>query len=433
MARSIIHVPRRFVADAWGGTETVILELSRQQQRAGFEPRIVTSLALAPAGARREDIEGIPVERHPYCYPFLGLSPTDRAALDQKGGNLLSLSLFRSLLRLPDVRIYHAHTLKRVGGMVRTAARLRHKPYVVSLHGGVHDVPAAEAAALSRPIQGRFEWGRPFGALLGSRRVLEDADHVLCVGLGEYELARKSLPHDRISHLPNGVDVARFAAADGPAFRARLGIPGDAFLVLQVARLDSQKNQPLLLEAFTILHRRVRRARLLFVGPETEPGYAGRLRTAISAAGLDQAVSILPGLRGGDPALIQAYHACDAFVLPSRHEPFGIVVLEAWSAARPVIASRVGGLRDLIRDDQTGWLLDLEAAGAARTLADALTRLVDEPATARRLAEAGLQEARRRYDWRAIHTQLEAVYQTAEEHAARRRRNRTATGGSPNP
>jgi hypothetical protein len=98
-AKTVVHVPRRFVAEEWGGTETVILEISRQQQRAGLRPVILTSRALARQAA--ETIGGVPVKRYPYCYPFLGLSSADRAALDKKGGNLLSLSLFWALLREP--------------------------------------------------------------------------------------------------------------------------------------------------------------------------------------------------------------------------------------------------------------------------------------------------------------------------------------------
>jgi glycosyltransferase involved in cell wall biosynthesis len=417
-ARTIVHVPRRFVAEEWGGTETVVLEISRQQQRAGWQPVIMTSMALARQ--RTETIGGVPVKRYPYCYPFFGLSPADKAALDKKGGNLLSLSFFFALLREPQVRLFHAHALKRLGGEVRTAARLRKKPFVVSLHGGVFDVPTAELGTLLKPIENKTEWGKPFGALFGSRRVLEDADYVICVGQSEMEKARRELTHERIAYLPNGVDCAKFARGDGAAFRAKHGLPTDAFLVLNISRIDAQKNQLLLLEAFARFRATQPKAFLVLIGPETQPAYAARLREFIAAHQLGGCVRLLPGLRNDHPELIQAFHASDVFVLPSMHEPFGIVVLEAWSAGRPVIASHIGGLQALLRDDETGLFFDPNAANAAADLAARLQRLATEPATRLRLAQAGQAEARARYDWLQVGQQLEQLYQHAEAHATRR-------------
>ena len=414
----IIHVPRRFVAEEWGGTETVILEISRQQRLAGDRPEIMTSMALATR--RDEQIGGVPVRRFPYVYPFLGLSRADCAAMDKKGGNLLSFSLFASLLTRPGVRLFHAHALKRLGGEVRTAARLRRKPFVVSLHGGVFDVPSAEREEMLKPIANKPEWGKAFGALFGSRRILEDADQVICVGQSEMEKARGQLTHDRIAYLPNGVDCDRFAAGDGAAFRSRHNIPADAFLALNVSRIDAQKNQMLLLEAFARLRSSHPGAFLLLIGPETQPGYAAALREFITANGLADRVRILPGLRNDSPDLVNAYHACDVFVLPSRHEPFGIVVLEAWSAGRPVMVSHVGGLKALVRHEQNGLFIAGGGEATAEGLAGQLRWLSAAPELRRQLGAVGREEARSRYDWSRIAGQLEELYQAAEQHAARR-------------
>ena len=415
---TIVHVPRRFVAHEWGGTETVILEISRQQQLAGLHPLIITSMALA--SQREESIAGIPVLRYPHSYPFFGLSTADRAAMDKKGGNLLSLSLLRALIRQPDVRIFHAHALKRLGGTVRTAARFRRKPYVVSLHGGIFDVPAAELSDLTKPIEGKFEWGRLFGALLGARRVLDDADHVICVGASEAEKARASLPHDRISYLPNGVDSTRFSSGNGPAFRLAHNIPPDAFLLVAIGRIDSQKNQLTLLEAFARFLPSAPNARLLIIGPETQPAYAQQLRVFISANNLAHAVTILPGLGNDSHSLVDAYHAADVFTLASRHEPFGIVVLEAWCAAKPVVASRIGGLQSLIRDGETGLFFNPSDPDAASQLAVQLSLLHQNPNLRASLGNAGRAEALAHYDWSRICLRLESIYQLAEAHAAAR-------------
>lgn len=417
-ARTIIHVPRRFVANEWGGTETVVLEISKQQRAAGFNPVIITSMALAERN--HDEIAGIPVDRYPHLYPFCGLSAADRAAMDKKGGNLLSLSLLRALIRQPDVRLYHAHALKRLGGSVRTAARWRKKPYVVSLHGGIFDVPAAELSDLTKPIQGKIEWGKPFGALLGARKVLDDADHVICVGDSEAQKAKASLPHDRVSYLPNGVDCRRFTTGEGRRFREHFGIAADAFLIVNISRIDSQKNQLGLLEAFARFHAATPGARLVMIGPETQPAYGDKLRAFIAANHLGESATILPGLSNESGLLIDAYHAADAFVLSSRHEPFGIVVLEAWCAGRAVVVSRVGGLQSLVRDGETGFFFDPDAPDAAAQLAAQLATLHADPALRERVGEAGRAEAFAHYDWTRIGARLEEIYQMAEESAARR-------------
>lgn len=417
--KSIIHVPRRFVAQEWGGTETVILEISKQQLLEGFHPKIVTSMALA--GTSHEVIGGITVERYDHIYPFFGLSDEQRAAMDKKGGNLLSLPLLAGLLRERDVRLYHAHALKRLGGTVRTAARLRRKPYVVSLHGGIFDVPAAELDDLTKPIKGKIEWGKPFGALLGARRVLDDADHVICVGESESLKAREQLRHERVSYLPNGVDCQRFARGDRRSFREKFGIADDAFLVINIGRIDSQKNQLVLLKAFARFRSQVPGARLLLIGPVTQPAYEAKLKDYLSVENLVDVVTIVPGLGNDSGALVDAYHAADVFVLASRHEPFGIVVLEAWCAALPVIVSRVGGLQSLVRDQETGLFFNPEAPDSAEQLEAALTKLYHNPELRRQIGSAGKREAFGTYDWSSICKRLEDIYQLAEAHAGKRK------------
>ena len=141
-----IQIPRRFVAAEWGGTETTILQSSRALTASGHPARIFTSLALSKT--RRETLHDIEVRRFPYCYPFVGLSRDNRREMDKKGGNLLSLSLLWSLLREPGIDLMHAHSGKRLGGIVRTAARLRGIPYVITLHGGYFDIPTGQMLSL---------------------------------------------------------------------------------------------------------------------------------------------------------------------------------------------------------------------------------------------------------------------------------------------
>ena len=189
-ANRVIHVPRRFSLDDWGGTEAVITNICEAQNAAGLRSEIHTSLALSRK--RSETFREIPVRRYSYCYPFLGLSAKDQHQLDKKGGNLLSWPLYRALRKAKDVRIFHAHVTKRTGSSVLKAARAAKRPCVVTLHGNVFDVPKIEADDVIAPQIGKFEWGRVFGAYFGSRTMLDEVDAVLCVGYSEYEKSRKT-------------------------------------------------------------------------------------------------------------------------------------------------------------------------------------------------------------------------------------------------
>ena len=408
----IIHVPRRYVREEWGGTESVVWGLCQEQLRAGWRPEVVTSLALSRC--REERMGGVPVKRFGYGYPYFGLSPAQKAALDKKGGNLVSFPLFRHLLTVPEVRLFHAHALKRLGGEVMTAARWRRKPCVVSIHGGFFDVPEEEQASLRQPVQGRWEWGKVLGAFFGSRRILEQADMVICVGHGEYDAARQHLSHDRIAYLPNGVETGKFDRGDGQRFRRAHGISPATFVVLSIGRIDAQKNQELLLRAFARFQARRRDSRLVLAGPVTQPDYERRLRRILAVEGLENLVHWLGPVSFEGSDLADVYQASDLMVVPSRHEPFGIVVLEAWCCRKPVIASSVGGMRHLVEEDRTGLFVDPTAEGAEEVLAQRMEQLAGDPERARRLGLAGREEVEKVYDWRRIAGRLEALYQRAE-------------------
>lgn len=404
----ILHVPRRFVASHWGGTETVVLETCRHQIAKGHEARILTSMALAEH--RAEEIGGVPVERFPHFYPWLGLDSEARMRLDQKGGNLFSFALLGALRRERGASILHLHTGKRLGGIVRDAARRLRVPYVVSLHGGLLDVPEAEAATFAEPTAGRIEWGKLLGWWVGSRRVLDDAAAILCLGTEELRRVQERFPRTKAVLFPNGVDADRFARGDGPGFRARHGIPADAPLALCVGRIDPQKNQLLAVEAFARVAARRTEARLLLVGHVTSADYERRLRAAIESSGCAERITLLCGLPSSSPDLLGAYHAADAFLLPSIHEPFGVVVLEAWAAGLPVAASRVGGVPSFTEDGVDALLFE---SGSAEGAAEALDALLGNAERARSIAEAGRRKAVERFSWPRLVDDLQDLYEEA--------------------
>jgi len=413
----VIQVPRRFVAGEWGGTETTILQTSRALRAAGEDVGIFTSLALSDR--RDELIQDVPVRRFPYSYPFFGLSPDARRDMDKKGGNLLSLSLLAALLREPGVDLLHAHTGKRVGATVRTAARLRGIPYVITLHGGHFVVPEGQMTQMLAPLANTIEWGRIAGMLLGSRRVLEDADAVLCVGGDELAAARERLPGKRVELMPNGVDCAAFANGDAVGFRAAYRIPAERRILLCVSRIDYQKSQLALVDALAALSASRSDLHLVLLGPVTVADYQNRLLERIALLGLGDRVTLIPGLQSDDPLLTGAFHAAELFCLASLHEPFGIVILEAWAAGLPVVASRIGGIPSFTEDGVD--VLHAEP-GDAGDLAAKIERLLADRELAGRLAAAGRDKARREYDWSVISRRLLGLYQELIADLSHRRR-----------
>jgi glycosyltransferase involved in cell wall biosynthesis len=407
---NIVQVPRRFVRSCWGGTETVVLETSRQLRALGHEVRIFCPDALADRA--RESMGGVEVERFPYIYPYWGLSAEARRQLDYKGGNLFSPALWRALLRLEGLDLVHLHTRGRLGGIVRRVARRRNIPYVVSLHGGVYDVPAEEKAALLDPTRGAVEWGKVLGWYVGSRRVLDDASAIICVGPEEQARVQERFPRKLVVYLPNGVEVARFRSGEGSAFRARHSIPAEARVIGVVARIDPQKNQGLLVDLLPSLPPDVH---LLLVGHVTDPAYLGLLRGRIAAAGLAERVTLVEGLDGQGQDLVDAYHAADVVCLPSIHEPFGIAILEAWAAKRAVVAARVGGVARLVDEGRNGLLFSPtgEAGAELREARAALLAVLDDPALRASLAENGARAATAEYDWSRITAALLEVYERA--------------------
>src|SRR5260370_31054985 len=217
--------------------------------------------------------------------------------------------------------------------------------------------PEGETQTGTALAKGRFEWGKALGWWVGARRVLDDAAAILCVGQKEQEEAQRHYPRKKVVQLPNGVDAHRFAAGDGASFRARHGIAADTFVVLTVGRIDPQKNQLLTVRLLAQLLREHVNAHLVLVGHVTNASYEAQLESEIGVLGLSNRVTLIRGLDTHDPALVNAYHAADLFVLPSVHEPFGIVILEAWAAGLAVVASRVGGVPSFCSHGEDGWLV----------------------------------------------------------------------------
>ena len=400
----IIHVPRRFVREEWGGTETVIIETSCQLEKAGYEPEIFTSTALCDK--KQETVYGIQVRRFPYIYARLGLKKHNRQLLDRRGGNVLSFSFFLALLRCKDVKLVHLHTGGRLGAFVRLAAKIKKFPYVLSIHGGLLELPPKQLEELVAPMKGSFNWGKIFDLILGASKVEKDAAAIICVSRKEQELVSAKYPDKKVIYLENGVDVEHFASGNAQIFRDKFGIENEK-IILCVASFNPQKNQIFLIESFNKIHKLRPECKLVMIGTVYDQDYYKEVLAKIKDYGLEDSVILIPNLPFDNDTLLNAYAACDIFVLPSLYEPFGIVILEAWAADKPVACSGTGGMKYFVRDNENALIFDKDSPEDA---AEKISHILeDEPQTAR-LVAAGKVTAEK-HSWETISQKLISLYE----------------------
>lgn len=407
------QIIRRFAFSEWGGTESVVWNTARALQEKGNPSEIFATRALS--SVQDEVKNAIRIHRFHYHYPRFPLSKEKIRALDKKGGNPV-VSGLQKALRKGEFDILHCHTMGRMAATVRAAAKQLHVPYIMTLHGGYFDVPPAELRQMMKPMKGTIPYGNIIDRLLGRRvDALKLANGIVCVGENEFQPAKEHFPDKPIIHLPNGVNYDYFHDYNGSDFRRQAGIPQNRKIVLCVSRIDYQKNQLMLPEVLALLGEPWH---LVFIGAPTAEWYVDKLREKIRLMNLTDRVTILKGVPPDSSLLPAAYHAASAFLLPSLHEPFGIVVLEAWGAGTPVIASPVGGLKTLIRDGETGFFAPAE--GAPEEWA-ALIRKLDEDAELRgRITEAADAEVREHYSWDVITDKLLDFYQEVQRIYRRR-------------
>lgn len=277
----------------------------------------------------------------------------------------------RALRAARSCDVVYAHYLFPTGAVAAAAGRAAGRPWVVTAHG-------RDVANLARPAVRRAT----SAGLAGCAGVIAVSRY-----LAE-RLRDSGLPLPPVHVADMGVDLDRFRITDRAAARGRLGLPGGVPLVLSVGGLTERKDPIGLLQAF----RRVRighpEAVLALVGD-------GPLRGVVDAAvrgwGMERAVIRTGSLPHDRVADWMA--ACDVLSLVSRVEPLGIVALEALASGRPVVATAVGGAREVVPGRGPGRVVP--PGDPARTAA-ALAELIasaPEPAACR-AAAAGHSVAR---------------------------------------
>ena len=349
----IVHV---VIGGDVAGGQMVALELARAARAAGHDVSFVS-----PSGGQFLELvhdEGLEARVVPI-----------RGALD-----LGALAGLTSVFRRVD--LVHTHGHFAVNVVSRVAGRLAGARVLSHMH-----------------IENTFREG------LGRRAqvALDNLTARLCFAIvavsdaTRESLVRQGYPADRMVTVHNGLDP-------GPHVDAvRLS---DQPVVLEVARLAEVKGQRTLLAALPRID-----ATAVFVGRDLERGgaYETVLRAEADRLGVADRV-VFAGHRDDVPALLAG---CDVFCLPSTREGLPLVVLEAMAQRKPVVASAVGGTPELVVNGETGLLVP---PGDAEALAQALIRVLEDPALASRLGNAGRERVVTEFSLRAMTAPVLELY-----------------------
>jgi D-inositol-3-phosphate glycosyltransferase len=219
---------------------------------------------------------------------------------------------------------------------------------------------------------------------------------------------------DHVHVVPAGVDLATFQPIDRAEARRKIGY-GPGRLLLFVGRLERLKGVEVAIRALALLRDRAHDdVRLLILGEDSREGEESekdRLRAVAAEAGVRDRVDFLGSVAHHELPFF--YAAADVCVMPSYSESFGLVGLEAQACGRPVVGSGVTGLRSVVRDEVTGYLIESHDPAA---YAERIGRLLDNPELAQQMGRRGRLLAQR-FSWNRTADRLLDLFEGVVERA----------------
>lgn len=402
----ILHVVQGY-APAVGGSERVMQRLS-EELVAGWGDRVTiftTDCRSAEAFPRPsfprlargwETLRGVDVRRfgvQRFLGPWLG--PLQRAA-------------FRAGLPFND----HLRTLYA-------------GPIIPGLAREVRRFDADLVAATSFPLRHMYQalrgargGGRPC-VLIGGlhpddrwgydrpmiHRAIRRADrYVAYTHFEARHVIARGAAADRVDVIGVGVDPDAFAGADPAPLRRELGI-GDAPVVGFVGQLGVHKGIEHLIAAMQVVWDRHPDARLLIAGARTV--FAEQVEALVGSLPPPLRDKVVVRFDFSEDDKPRVVSLADVIAYPSQYESYGIAFLEAWAAGKPVIGCRCGAVAEVVHDDADGLLVPY---ADPRALAAAITALLDDPARARALGEAGRRRVQGAHSWRAVAGRFRDAY-----------------------
>ena len=351
-----------------GGADQQLLSAAQALRTRGHEVLIVSLTPLGPMGMEARNL-GLRTE-----------------SLDMRRGIPDPRGLMR-LVRLarswgPDV--LHSHMV-HANLMARALRLLVPVPVMVST---IHNI---------------YEGGPLWMAAYRLTNGLVDHMTIISEAAAERFISEGIVPRRLLTVVPNGIDTDRLRNVPSgarEAVRRSIGL-GPEFVWLAVGRFEEAKDYPNMLHGFARVHAREPRAVLLLVGrgslqPETE--------ALAEELGLAGAVRFL-GVRSDVPVVMSA---ADGYVMSSAWEGMPMVLLEAAAAGLPIVATRVGGNHEVVRDEETGFLVP---AGDPEALGQAMSRLMGLTVTQRRsMGERGREHVRANYGLSRVADRWERLY-----------------------
>ena len=333
---------------AVSGAEVVLMNMVRGLDRSAYEP-----VAICPAEGGLADqlqAEGVP------CVPLPAVQARFTWRPDELWKAAISLGraiwALRRTLRQIDPEIVHANSV-RAGVVVSLACIASGRKVVWHVHDNLPKHPISTLIRI---------------AALGLR-----PDRVIGVSQATAKAFRGPFSFEgSVVTIHNGVDLLRFPlkGEERSALRSALGVPESAFLVCAVGQICERKGLLELIEAFTAAHAQAREMHLIIAGSvvfEHERPYLDRLHRAATRPSVAGSVRFIGQIQDVSALL----RAADLLVLNSREEPFGLVLIEAMSSGTPVLAARTGGISEIVRDTENGWLVDRgDTAGLAQKLVE---------------------------------------------------------------
>lgn len=242
-------------------------------------------------------------------------------------------------------------------------------------------------------------------------KALEKAEGVIC----DSEFVKKEFlratdyPDDKTFVIYNGVNVEEFSGAPGTGLRRRIGLPDNDIVLAYAGQIEEEKGLTCLIKSFKHLSEKYRNIHLIVAGSSTlwqvSAEKSGRYEEKVKKLAEDLNVHFLGKVPVED--MPEVYGACDIFVLPSLvHEGCPLTVLESMSAGRPVVASKVGGVPELVIHGKTGLLV---TPGDVDELAACIEKLVSDEMLRKKMGKEGFRRAKK-FPWEKMVEEINKVY-----------------------